>query len=313
MKINKNDPRLTAYVLGELNSADSALIEAALKNDSELQKEVLLIRKSTQLLGGLSSTESHRLSPEQRSAIFPPAKSSRAWWTLSGGLVTAALALVIFQRSHYEATKITPDKISEVSEVAKVPEPPKILAKEPPAAVAADTVADAAADVAAETQAEAAAPAESALAEYSRSEALGSASTSSAGAYADSEPAKRKMLTAMSAGGRASFESSRSIAFSQILPKETDTDLAAFIDSSVKPIVQNCLAENLSKYVKYHLMLTLKFKLQSGSATGVNITDPADTQVLTAELQACLARALQQPVWPAVSNDFEYRLSIDSK
>lgn len=88
MKISKNDPRLTAYVLNELDALEKSMIENALKADPELQSEVALTKT-------------------QREKIFEKPASSSGWslWTIGGSLATASLALILFQQKAHETKK----------------------------------------------------------------------------------------------------------------------------------------------------------------------------------------------------------------
>jgi anti-sigma factor RsiW len=76
---DSSDPRLTAYVLGELDGGDRAEIERQLKQSAELRSEVAAIREATALLSdGLETEPCPTLSDEQRSAIQPRAEDSVA-------------------------------------------------------------------------------------------------------------------------------------------------------------------------------------------------------------------------------------------
>ncbi|MCA9143790.1 MAG: hypothetical protein KDB05_13430, partial [Planctomycetales bacterium] len=68
--INSDDPRLTAYVLGELDDNERAEIEAALALSPELQAEVASIRQAAELFDdSFRSEEAPVLTNEQREAI----------------------------------------------------------------------------------------------------------------------------------------------------------------------------------------------------------------------------------------------------
>ena len=104
MKIDKKDPRLTAYILGELEPSDILLIEKALTEDAELKKEVNLLKQGLgQLKTHFSEQESFRLNPEQREKILnlgvtaTQKKSSFSWLTIGGGLVAASFAIMVFR------------------------------------------------------------------------------------------------------------------------------------------------------------------------------------------------------------------------
>ena len=66
MTIDRNDPRLTAYVLNELDQAEKAEVEAALQESEELRREVEKIRQACGLLGeSLLQEPDVELKPEQ--------------------------------------------------------------------------------------------------------------------------------------------------------------------------------------------------------------------------------------------------------
>ena len=68
--INSDDPRLTAYVFGELDDADRSEVESALAESPELQAEVDSIRQTAALLeDGLQTESAPALTDSQRAAI----------------------------------------------------------------------------------------------------------------------------------------------------------------------------------------------------------------------------------------------------
>ncbi len=70
MTINPDDPKLTAYVLGELDEKERAEVEAQLAGSAELRRAVDEIRKTTELLTKeLESEPAIALSAAQRLAI----------------------------------------------------------------------------------------------------------------------------------------------------------------------------------------------------------------------------------------------------
>ena len=72
--IEKNDPRLTDFVLGELDARDSELISGAIENSAELRQVVAEIEQTTQLLGQAFESEPPlRLSDQQRKALLEAA------------------------------------------------------------------------------------------------------------------------------------------------------------------------------------------------------------------------------------------------
>jgi hypothetical protein len=326
MKIDKNDPRLTAYVLNELSAADKALIEDALKADSDLRNEVQLLRKSAGILQSLSTQPSHRLSPSQRDAIFPKAKSKIGWLSLSGGFAAAALAVIIFQRGPDNSAKVAVVSSDTVA-VHQENKKPKAAAAEAPAVAAADTAATA------ETEALVAPPApakDEAIAQFeerSRETSYAAAAGSGSGAYAASAP-RKKMFTSVKSGGAASARSESLGAAAMVAPRaaQAPAEVAPLGDVTLTQILpkapavvlansqfQKCFSENLSKYVKYHLVFGFKFILQNGVISNLQITDPSGSQVLSVELQDCITNVVLNQTWPAVSTQFEFRLAFDSK
>ena len=70
MTIDKNDPRLTAYALGELEESERAEIEAAVNNSESLRRLVADIRATADLVTAELKAESALgLSDEQRAAV----------------------------------------------------------------------------------------------------------------------------------------------------------------------------------------------------------------------------------------------------
>ncbi len=68
--INSDDPRLTAYVLGELNETEHAEVAAAIAASPELQAEISLIEQSAAFFSySLQSVDGVALTDEQRRAI----------------------------------------------------------------------------------------------------------------------------------------------------------------------------------------------------------------------------------------------------
>ncbi len=75
--MDRNDPRLTAYVLGELDERDLAEVQAAIAKSTELQSEVERIRETTSTLANHFQAEPMvELSEQQRSRILGAADAS---------------------------------------------------------------------------------------------------------------------------------------------------------------------------------------------------------------------------------------------
>lgn len=68
--IDDNDPRLTAYVFGELDEKERAIVEQAISQSSELSRAVDEIRQTNLLLTGeFSSEDAIGLSDEQKATL----------------------------------------------------------------------------------------------------------------------------------------------------------------------------------------------------------------------------------------------------
>lgn len=76
--IDKNDPRLTAYVLGELEKSNTDEIDAALKSSAELRSSVAEIRQTTEALAGVFQAEPKILLDEKRKNAVLAAASANS-------------------------------------------------------------------------------------------------------------------------------------------------------------------------------------------------------------------------------------------
>jgi hypothetical protein len=93
--IDQNDPRLTAYALGELSSAEQAEIEQAIENSPELAATVEEIRAVVGMLGeGYAAEEKLALTdkPKALGAAEPSASPSSGRWRSI--VIAASLAIV---------------------------------------------------------------------------------------------------------------------------------------------------------------------------------------------------------------------------
>ena len=91
--IDNNDPRLTAYALGELAPAEVAEIEAAVKSSPELQAVVDDIRQASETISNVFQTEpSLQLTAEQKSQLLTEAKSASNFDVQSNGLHSTSRA-----------------------------------------------------------------------------------------------------------------------------------------------------------------------------------------------------------------------------
>lgn len=74
--LDTNDPRLTAYVLGELAPTEVAEIEAALQSSPKLRAAVADIRRATEAISNVFMTEpSLNLTPKQKSELLTEAEA----------------------------------------------------------------------------------------------------------------------------------------------------------------------------------------------------------------------------------------------
>ena len=100
--IDNNDPRLTAYALGELAPADVAQIEAALKSSPELRAVVADIRRASESISNVFQTEpSLQLTPEQKSQLLAEAKSASNFDVRSNNRVAANVTPAVASE-HYQ-------------------------------------------------------------------------------------------------------------------------------------------------------------------------------------------------------------------
>lgn len=117
MKINKNDPQLTAYVLNELSPQQMKAIETQIQTDPELKAEVARIKSNMNQLKALKTNEVFRLDPHQRENIFKAAGISQTstwskFFKYSGGLVAASLAVVVYINNSGSLKNAASSKVS---------------------------------------------------------------------------------------------------------------------------------------------------------------------------------------------------------
>src|SRR6267142_1974018 len=95
MNINPDNPKWTAYVLGELSEAERAELEKELESSAAAREIVDEIRMATALLKDEFAQEAaHGLAVEQRRAIGAAAadKVSRPWYTVRKSFAATAMA-----------------------------------------------------------------------------------------------------------------------------------------------------------------------------------------------------------------------------
>ncbi|HEV2840971.1 MAG TPA: von Willebrand factor type A domain-containing protein [Chthoniobacterales bacterium] len=92
MKINLDDPNLTAFALGELSGADHAAMEQAVSSSAEAQAFVA----ETQQLAGLLKSEyaaERQMPPERSQNIIRMEEQRRLWSPVQWGSLAAVLAI----------------------------------------------------------------------------------------------------------------------------------------------------------------------------------------------------------------------------
>jgi anti-sigma factor RsiW len=145
MQLHPEDPRLTAYVLGELGPEDAAAVELAVAADPALQAKVAEMKDLQRLLTKRLVQPTHKLLPQQRDNIrrsahradsaakLIPFASLQAW--LIPAATAAVLALATFILLRMPADKplpITSDP-SPSQKTAQAPAPVAPSAPAPPA------------------------------------------------------------------------------------------------------------------------------------------------------------------------------------
>ena len=120
MTIDRNDPRLTAYVLNELDQAEKAEVEAALQESEELRREVEEIRQACGRLGeSLLQEPDVGLTPEQIEQIekaVRPQETTRPWWFRPGLPVAASVLLAAILFGPGWVQRLQPAKEVQVSD-----------------------------------------------------------------------------------------------------------------------------------------------------------------------------------------------------
>ena len=128
MTIDRNDPRLTAYVLNELDQAEKAEVEAALQESEERRREVEEIRQACGLLGeSLLQEPEVGLKPvqiEQIEKAVRPQETTRPWWFRPGLPVAASvlLAAILFGPSWVEQLSSSKEAVISAAQRAPIGE-----------------------------------------------------------------------------------------------------------------------------------------------------------------------------------------------
>lgn len=140
MKIDPNDPRLTAYALGELDDAERVEIEVLLKDNEVARREVETMRRAaTTLADELRSEPCPQLTPEQLAKIeqrFAPSEKEAApfpWWralgwatALGAAAMVAALFLPALNQSRAMPRRLTLNTPGAQQTVLRETQPPML-------------------------------------------------------------------------------------------------------------------------------------------------------------------------------------------
>ncbi|MCH5373469.1 MAG: hypothetical protein JJ992_05800, partial [Planctomycetes bacterium] len=133
--MDKNDSRLTAYVLGELDDKDRADVDAMVAGSPELRAELESLRQTADLLGNaLTETPCPELDPEQRKWIHECAhladpssdsaqaarhRNRRRWWVAL--TMAATLLVVVLLTAHQVSQRLTAGFKGKLQEMASPP------------------------------------------------------------------------------------------------------------------------------------------------------------------------------------------------
>jgi hypothetical protein len=114
MKFSSDDPRLSAYLLGELPAAEAATVEHAVAADPALRLSLDELRRVASLLEGTLSSAAPALHPAQREAVLRAVRHAelegkvvefgsarrglRPWLTVAGAAAAVVLAVTLASR-----------------------------------------------------------------------------------------------------------------------------------------------------------------------------------------------------------------------
>ena len=140
MKITKDSPILTNYLLGEVSPAEKLAVESAMQADPEIRSAVENLKSAVILAKSLNrETSPAKLSEAQRNIILSAAKAKSEsgfilnWKSWGSGLLAASLALVIYINNRNQFNSISKSKqitATEVSEHSDMPTPKKAMVVE---------------------------------------------------------------------------------------------------------------------------------------------------------------------------------------
>ena len=75
--MNKNDPRLTGFVLGEISAEDAKIVKDAIHTDKQIAKEVAAIEATVNQINDTLGNTQPKLTVEQRKKIFSSTEPSQ--------------------------------------------------------------------------------------------------------------------------------------------------------------------------------------------------------------------------------------------
>jgi Ca-activated chloride channel homolog len=127
MKIKPNDPKWTAYALGEVtDEMERAEIERLLEESEEMRRLVEDIRQTAGLLAQeLSAEPCLNLTPGQRARIKAKADSGQSWlglrpaWVLAGATVMVVLASALVISKLWRTNAIPQEQLAAIENIRK--------------------------------------------------------------------------------------------------------------------------------------------------------------------------------------------------
>lgn len=130
MKLHLDDPRLTAYALGELEGAEAAEFKKLLEENPEAMQFVREIQGTADLLKSeFDKEEEVPLTRSMRDNLYkisePKKKFSWQWLSLSGGLIAAGVVAVLISKEQYPQLKTVPEEVAQALAV-RAPEAPAV-------------------------------------------------------------------------------------------------------------------------------------------------------------------------------------------
>jgi len=139
MNIDPEDPRITAYILGELEPEDAAAVERAAAGDPAIQEKIREVREFQRFLKTRLATPTAQLLPRQRENIRRDAGKGItsaaviSWNSFHHWIIPAAAAAVLALAT-FLLVRMPPDKPAQITAKTAATQPPPASAKPPAAA-----------------------------------------------------------------------------------------------------------------------------------------------------------------------------------